>query len=49
MLTEYRKFLDKPNELILAAEPRQPLDLKTVKLYKASDVPALLNLTLQAK
>lgn len=49
MLAQYKPFAEKPGTLTFTAEPREPLDISTLQFYKPSDVPALLNLNLQAK
>jgi hypothetical protein len=49
MNATYRKFLERPGRLTFAARPSSPLDLSTLKFYKASDVPALLQLSMTAE
>lgn len=48
MVSAYAKFLEQPGSLTLSASPSSPVDLAGLKFYKASDVPALLNLSLTA-
>jgi len=44
MIATYMKFLERPGSLTITSGPASPVDLAALKLYKAADVPALLNL-----
>lgn len=44
MLNEYKKFLNTPSQLVVTANPREPLDLATMEKYDPADVPGLLNM-----
>jgi hypothetical protein len=44
MLDPYAEFLRGKSGLIVTAKPNEPIAMSQIDLYKASDVPALLNL-----
>jgi hypothetical protein len=48
MVSAYAKFLERPGSLTVSATPPSPVDMAGLKFYKASDIPALLNLSLTA-
>ncbi|MEM9209023.1 MAG: hypothetical protein AAGA61_07245, partial [Pseudomonadota bacterium] len=41
----YMEFLNGKSSFVLSANPIEPVNLSQIDLYKASDVPALLNIT----
>ena len=45
MVTPYEDFLRGGSSLLITAKPREPFSLTQIKLYKPSDVPALLDLS----
>lgn len=47
MITEIRNYLEQPGHLKIDLSPFEPVELLAMSHYKASDVPALLNLTIQ--
>ena len=48
MIDPYQDFLRGGSSLVITARPREPISLTQIKLYKPSDVPALLDLSAQA-
>lgn len=48
MLTPYLQFLNGKERITITAKPNSPIALSQIDLYKASDVPALLNLEARA-
>ena len=48
MVTPYEDFLRGGTSLVITAKPREPISLSQIKLYKPSDVPALLDLSAAA-
>jgi hypothetical protein len=48
MLEPYAEFLGGKNRIVITAKPNEPIAMSQISLYKASDVPALLNLEAQA-
>ena len=48
MIGPYEEFLGGKTSLVITAKPSQPVTLSQIKLYKPSDVPALLDLTATA-
>jgi hypothetical protein len=48
MLEPYADFLDGKDRIVITAKPNEPIAMSQIDLYKASDVPALLNLEAQA-
>lgn len=48
ILNEYKKFLANPEILRVSAEPPSPVDLSRLDLYKAEDIPNLLNVNIHA-
>jgi len=48
IMNEYKKFLDQPEILRVSAEPPRPVDLSRLDLYKAEDIPNLLNVNIHA-
>jgi hypothetical protein len=49
MLDPYREFLLGKSTLVVTARPNNPVAFSQIDLYKASDVPALLNLAAVAR
>ena len=49
ILNEYRRFLEAPEVLSVSAEPPSPVDLSRLDLYKAEDIPDLLNVNMRAR
>lgn len=49
VIEPYRDFLRGKSTFIIRAEPSEPVNLSQIGLYKPSDVPALLNLTAEAR
>lgn len=49
VIEPYKDFLTGKSTFILRAEPWEPVNLSQIDLYKPSDVPALLNLTAEAR
>jgi hypothetical protein len=45
VLVPYQKFLSGGSKFVLTAKPNEPISLSQIDLYKATDVPALLNLS----
>ena len=41
----YREFLANKGTFVMTARPNEPVNISQIGLYKASDIPALLNLT----
>ena len=48
MIEPYRDFLQGKSSFVITAKPREPIALSQIKLYKPSDVPALLDLSAAA-
>ena len=48
MVDPYKEFLRGKSSLVVTANPREPISLSQIKLYKPSDVPALLDLSATA-
>ncbi len=48
MIAPYEDFLRGKSSLVITAKPREPITLSQIKLYKPSDVPALLDLSATA-
>jgi hypothetical protein len=48
MIEPFEDFLRGKSTLVITAKPSEPVSLSQIKLYKPSDVPALLDLTAQA-
>lgn len=48
VIEPYREFLGGKSTFVLTAKPNEPLSLTQIRLYKPSDVPALLNLSGEA-
>ena len=48
VLEPYREFLERKTRFRITARPSEPITMSHLKLYKPSDVPALLNLEGQA-
>ena len=48
MLEPYAEFLGGKDGIVITAKPNEPIAMSQIDLYKASDVPALLNLEAQA-
>ena len=48
MIDPYQDFLRQGSSLVITAKPREPISLSQIKLYKPSDVPALLDLSAKA-
>lgn len=48
LLDPYVEFLNGKSSLTITAKPNDPIAMSQIDLYKASDVPALLNLEAQA-
>lgn len=48
MVNPYKDFLRGKSSLVITAKPSEPVTLSQLKLYKPSDVPALLDLTATA-
>jgi hypothetical protein len=48
MTGPYKEFLGGKTSLVITAKPSEPVSLTQIKLYKPSDVPALLDLTATA-
>ena len=48
MLEPYAEFLAGKSRIEITAKPNEPIALSQIDLYKASDVPALLNLEAKA-
>lgn len=48
MLEPYAEFIGGKDRLVITAKPNEPIAMSQIDLYKASDVPALLNLEAQA-
>ena len=48
MIEPYEDFLRGKSSLVITARPSEPISLTQIKLYKPSDVPALLDLTAKA-
>lgn len=48
MVGPYEEFLGGKTSLVITAKPSEPVSLSQLKLYKPSDVPALLDLTAAA-
>ena len=48
MVGPYEEFLGGKTSLVITAKPNEPVSLSQLKLYKPSDVPALLDLTATA-
>jgi hypothetical protein len=48
MIGPYEEFLGGKTSLVITAKPSEPVTLSQLKLYKPSDVPALLDLTATA-
>jgi hypothetical protein len=48
MIAPYEDFLRGKSSLVITAKPREPVTLSQIKLYKPSDVPALLDLSATA-
>jgi len=48
MLEPYAEFLGGKNRIVITAKPNEPIAMSQIDLYKASDVPALLNLEAEA-
>lgn len=44
----YTEFLNGKSTLVITANPREPIAISQISLYKPSDVPALLDLTAEA-
>ncbi len=44
-----KQFIMKPNKLIIAINPYEPVSVENLEFYKREDVPNLLNLTISAK
>jgi len=49
VMVPYQKFLSGGSKFILTAKPNEPVSLSQIDLYKASDVPALLNLSAEVR
>lgn len=49
MVDPYLEFLAGKSKLVVTAQPREPISLTQIELYKPSDVPALLNLSAAAR
>jgi hypothetical protein len=49
MLDPYKEFLLGKQTLVVTARPNSPIAFSQIDLYKASDVPALLNLAAVAR
>lgn len=47
MLEPYAEFLAGKDRIVITAKPNEPIAMSQIDLYKASDVPALLNLEAQ--
>ena len=47
MVTEIRQYLDQPGHIKVNLAPFEPVELLAMSHYKAADVPALLNLTIE--
>lgn len=45
----YREFLAGKDTFVMTAKPHEPLNMSQIDLYKPSDIPALLNLTAEAR
>ena len=48
MIDPYEDFLRGKSSLVITAQPSEPISLSQIKLYKPSDVPALLDLSATA-
>lgn len=48
LLEPYMDFLKGKERIVITANPNEPIAMSQIDLYKASDVPALLNLEAQA-
>ena len=48
MLAPYEQFLNGKERITITAKPNSPIAMSQIDLYKASDVPALLNLEARA-
>jgi hypothetical protein len=48
LLDPYLQFLRGKDRIVITAKPNEPIAMSQIDLYKASDVPALLNLEAQA-
>ena len=48
MLVPYEQFLNGKERITITAKPNSPIAMSQIDLYKASDVPALLNLEARA-
>ena len=48
LLDPYLQFLNGKQRITITAKPNEPIAMSQIDLYKASDVPALLNLEAQA-
>jgi hypothetical protein len=49
ILEPYKEFLGGKSTFVMTARPNEPLNVSQIDLYKASDIPALLNLTAVAR
>lgn len=49
LIQAYQNFLRSPNELIVRMAPLEPVDPSTFHVYKPIDIPALLNMSAQAR
>lgn len=49
VMAPYREFLDGKSTLVVTAKPLEPVALSSLALYKPSDVPALLQLSAEAR
>ena len=45
----YKEFIAGKDTFVMTARPNEPLNISQIDLYKASDIPALLNLTAVAR
>jgi hypothetical protein len=48
VIDPYREFIGGKSRLVITAKPVEPVSLSQIGLYKASDVPALLDLSAEA-
>lgn len=49
IIEPYKEFLAGKDTFVVTARPHEPLNMSQIDLYKPSDVPALLNLTAEAR
>ncbi|MDX1517510.1 MAG: hypothetical protein R3288_11760 [Woeseiaceae bacterium] len=49
VMDPYREFLGGKSTLVVTAKPLEPIPLSSIALYKPSDVPALLQLSAEAR